>query len=464
MPTGRGAGELRRRHRARRAAAARQPGVPVPRRRPSPPQAPAPRYRISDLELASRLSFFLWSSIPDDELLDAGGEGPARRRRRCSSGRCRRMLADPRSEALAANFAGQWLQLRNLHDGRRRPKCSFPDFDETLRQGFRRETELFFDSILRENRSVLDLLTADYTFLNERLARHYGIPNVQGSHFRRVTLRRREPPRPARSGQHPDGDVAADPDLAGRSAASGFSTTSSARRRPTAARRAGAARADRRHAGRTPSMRERMAQHRANPVCASCHAMIDPLGFALENFDADRPLARRRRDRSSKIDASAASARRHEVRRRRRAARGAREASRALRRARHREAADLRARPRPRVLRHAGGARRSCSDAADAADYQLSTIILRHRPRVCRSRSTETREIMIITKMALPRRTFLRGMGAASRCRCWMPWCRRCRRCRTRPPGRCRGWVLLRAERHVPAELPPDGRRHGTSS
>ena len=149
----------------------------------SPPDTP---YRVSDLELASRLSFFLWSSIPDDELLNVASAGklhePAVLERQV-----RRMLADARSRALVDNFAAQWLHLRNL-DSITPDMRLFPDFDDNLRQAFRQETELFVDSILREDRSVLDLLRADYTFVNERLAKHYGIPHVYGSHFRRVAL------------------------------------------------------------------------------------------------------------------------------------------------------------------------------------------------------------------------------------------------------------------------------------
>ena len=143
-------------------------------------------YRVTDVELASRLSFFLWSSIPDDTLLDL-----AVKNRRGTPAvleqQVRRMLADPRADAVRENFAGQWLHVRNLrnilpnHD-------EFPDFDDTLRDAFRQETELFFGSIMHEDRNVLDLLTADYTFVNERLAKHYGIPYVYGSHFRRVTV------------------------------------------------------------------------------------------------------------------------------------------------------------------------------------------------------------------------------------------------------------------------------------
>ena len=152
-----------------------------------PASRPGTVYRVTDVELASRLSFFLWSSMPDDELLRA-------RRRRAGCARpatleqqVRRMLADPRAPALVENFAGQWLQLRNLRSALPDSR-EFPDFDDQLRQAFRRETELLFDSILREDRSVLDLLTADYTFVNERLAKHYGIPHIYGSHFRRVPV------------------------------------------------------------------------------------------------------------------------------------------------------------------------------------------------------------------------------------------------------------------------------------
>ena len=146
----------------------------------------SPAYHISDLELASRLSFFLWSSLPDDELLDAAIRGELSQPDELAR-HTRRMLADPRSFNLASNFAGQWLRLRNLESLSPNGRL-YPDFDDNLRQAFREETERFLDSVLREDRSVLDLLRADYTFLNERLAKHYGIPNVYGTRFRRVTL------------------------------------------------------------------------------------------------------------------------------------------------------------------------------------------------------------------------------------------------------------------------------------
>ena len=141
---------------------------------------------LSGLELASRLSFFLWSSIPDDTLLDLAKQGQLSKPAVLEA-QVRRMLADPKADALVKNFAGQWLYLRNL-DGMVPNSSTFPDFDDNLRQAFRQETELFFQSILQEDRNVLDLMTANYTFLNERLARHYGIPYIYGSHFRRVTL------------------------------------------------------------------------------------------------------------------------------------------------------------------------------------------------------------------------------------------------------------------------------------
>ncbi len=143
-------------------------------------------HRVSDVELASRLSFFLWSSIPDDELLNAASKGslsnPA-----VLEAEVRRMLADPKAEALVSNFAGQWLHLRNVPNILPNSDL-FPDFDDNLREGFRKETELFFESIVREDHSVVDLMTANYTFLNERLARHYGVPNIYGSRFRRVEI------------------------------------------------------------------------------------------------------------------------------------------------------------------------------------------------------------------------------------------------------------------------------------
>ena len=226
-PTRGAAGVLRARPRAsghastaasswRSSALLAEPEVRVPRRaRSGDRRRPATAYRVSDLELASRLSFFLWSSIPDDELLDAGGRGAAQGSRRCSSSRCGGCWRTRARRRSSSNFAGQWLQSAQPAERRCPSTDEFPDFDDNLRQAFRRETELFFDSIVREDRSVLELLTADYTFVNERLARHYGIPNIYGSRFRRVTLADEARQGLLGQGQHPDGDVARRPDVAG---------------------------------------------------------------------------------------------------------------------------------------------------------------------------------------------------------------------------------------------------------
>jgi cytochrome c5 len=252
----------------------------------SQPEAIAPNtpYRISNLDLASRLSFFLWSSIPDDELLDVAAKGtlqdPA-----VLGQQVRRMLADPRSDALVDNFGGQWLHLRNVAGLKPSPELLF-HFDDNLRQAFRRETELFLGSIIRENRSVLDLLDADYTFLNERLARHYGIPGVHGDRFRRVTL----PAGSVRRGLLGQGSILTDTSRVNRTSPvirgkwileNIFGTPP-----PPPPPNVPELKEPSIRTGKILPMREQMAQHRANPVCASCHAQMDQLGFALENFDA----------------------------------------------------------------------------------------------------------------------------------------------------------------------------------
>ncbi len=248
-----------------------------------PPGAePGTPYRLSGLELASRISFFLWSSLPDDELLavaEAGGlEDPE-----VVEAQVRRMLADPRSESLARNFAGQWLRLRNI-SGALPSDVLFPDFGESLRQDFVRETELFFDSILREGRGVTDLLTADHTFLNERLARHYGVPGVYGSDFRRVSLA--DGNRRGLLGQGSILTVTSYPDRTspvgrGKWVLENVLGTPPPPPPPNVPELEPAE-----DTGRVLAMRERMQQHRENPVCASCHRVMDPLGLALENFDA----------------------------------------------------------------------------------------------------------------------------------------------------------------------------------
>ena len=240
-------------------------------------------YRVSDIELASRLSFFLWSSIPDDTLLDLAERGqlssPA-----VLSREVRRMLGDPRADTFITNFAGQWLFLRNL-DAAVPVQSIFPDFDDGLRQSFRRETELFFDSIVREDRSAFDLLRADYTFLNERLAKHYGVPNVKGSYFRRVTLDKGS----ARNGLLGQGAILTvtsypdrtSPVVRGKWILENLLGTPPPPPLPNVPPLKPT-----NNEGAVLSMRQRMEQHRANPVCASCHAMMDPLGLSLENFDA----------------------------------------------------------------------------------------------------------------------------------------------------------------------------------
>ncbi len=239
-------------------------------------------YRVSDLALASRLSFFLWSSIPDDELLAAAERGdlhkPAVLRQQVL-----RMLADSRAENLAHNFAAQWLHLPNLESITPDLRL-FPDFDDNLRQAFRRETELHFEAVLRDDRSVLDLLKADYTFLNERLAKHYGIPNVYGSRFRRVALAGDS----ERGGLLRQGSVLTvtsyatrtSPAIRGKWILENFVGTPPPPPAPDVP-----ALKDNTVAA-TLSVRERLAEHRANPACASCHNLMDPVGFSLENFDA----------------------------------------------------------------------------------------------------------------------------------------------------------------------------------
>ena len=240
-------------------------------------------YRISDLELASRLSFFLWSSIPDDELLSLAVSGklhtPAVLERQV-----RRMLADTRSEALVSNFAGQWLQLRNL-EAMTPDWAIFPNFDDGVRLAFRRETELFFESILRENRGIMELLTADYTFVNERLARHYGIPNIYGDRFRRVTLTD-----PRRRGLLGHGSVLLVTSRPNRTSVvlRGKWVLANILGVPPPDPPANVPPLEEDAPGnhnRVLTVRERMANHRKG-ACAGCHSMIDPLGFALENFDA----------------------------------------------------------------------------------------------------------------------------------------------------------------------------------
>ncbi len=246
--------------------------------------APGTAYRVSDLELASRLSFFLWSSIPDDELL-AVATGGKLKQPAVLEQQVRRMLSDPRSESMVTNFAAQWLFLRDI-EAKRPDEILFPEWDETLRDAFHRETELFLNSILRENRSVLELVTANYTFLNERLARHYQIPNVQGSYFRRVTL----PQGSLRGGLLGQGSILTVTSYAARTSpvvrGKWVLENLLASPPPPPPPNVPALKTESEEPGKTLTMREAMVKHRANPVCASCHAQMDPIGFAMENFDA----------------------------------------------------------------------------------------------------------------------------------------------------------------------------------
>ncbi len=248
-----------------------------------PPDAePGHAYRISDLEFASRLSFFLWSSIPDDALRLAAVRGELRSAEGLER-QVTRMLADPRSQSLVNNFAAQWLHLRNL-DAIRPNMRLFPDFDENLRQAFRRETELLLESVIREDRSILDLLKADYTFVNERLAKHYGIPNVYGTRFRRIALDDDS----VRGGLLRHGSVLTVTSYATRTSPviRGKWILENVLGMPPPPPPADVPELSETTISGELSIRERLAEHRANPACAGCHNPMDPLGFALENYDA----------------------------------------------------------------------------------------------------------------------------------------------------------------------------------
>jgi hypothetical protein len=255
-------------------------------------------YRIGNFELASRLSFFIWSSIPDDQLLEVAGRGklsdPAELERQV-----RRMLADPKAESLVTNFASQWLHLEQLKTA----KPDTGDFDENLRQSFRRETELLFETILHEDRSILDVLNAEYTFVDERLARHYGIPNIKGSQFRRVTLEKENP----RRGFLGQGSFLLVTSAANRTSPvtrgkwileNVLDVAAPAVPASVPPLKENGERTD----GKVLSMRERMEEHRENPSCAGCHKIMDPIGFSLENFDLTGKW--RTADGKTRVDAS----------------------------------------------------------------------------------------------------------------------------------------------------------------
>jgi hypothetical protein len=254
------------------------------RSEPDPKSAvPGSIRRLSDLELASRLSFFLWSSLPDDELIDLAAQGKLKNASVLDQ-QVKRMMADPRADAMISNFAGQWLLLRNLQSQPRDPNV-FPNYDANLRNAFRKETELLFQTIMREDRSVLELLTADYTFVNQRLAQHYGIPGVYGSNFRRVPI--------------------ADTNRRGILGQGSFLTVTSESNRTSPVKRGKyiletilgtpppppppnvPALKENDESGRNATtLRARLALHREAATCSTCHSVMDPLGLALENFDA----------------------------------------------------------------------------------------------------------------------------------------------------------------------------------
>jgi mono/diheme cytochrome c family protein len=259
-----------------------------------PGTVPGTAYRISDLELASRLSFFLWSSIPDDQLLTLATQNKLRDPVVLEQ-QVHRMLSDKKADALTSNFLGQWLYLRNLKAAAPDQQI-FPDFDDNLRQAFQKETELFIGSIMREDHSVVDILNADYTFVNERLARHYGIPNVYGDQFRKVAISN-----PARRGLLGQGSVLTvtsyanrtSPVLRGKWVLTNIMGTPPPPPPPVVPPFNETA---------SGTVRQRMEQHRANAACAACHKVMDPIGFSLENFDAIG--AWRTTDTGGAVDAS----------------------------------------------------------------------------------------------------------------------------------------------------------------
>ncbi len=261
--------------------------------------APGKAYRVSDLELASRLSFFLWSSVPDDRLIETARQGKLRNPAVLNQ-EVRRMLADPKSDALVSNFAGQWLHLRNLKRVSPDP-AEFPDFDDTLRQAMQTETEMLFANVMRENRPVSEFLTADYTFINERLARHYGIPGIYGSQFRRVAVT--DETRKGLLGQASILTVTSYPNRTspvqrGKWILENVLGTPP----PPPPPNVPALKDNSADPAKQLTMRERMEQHRAVQPCSSCHKLFDPLGLAMENFDGTG--AWRVKDGPAPIDSS----------------------------------------------------------------------------------------------------------------------------------------------------------------
>jgi hypothetical protein len=264
---------------------------------------PGQPYRITDVDLASRLSFFLWSTAPDAELLRTAGQGRLRNPAVLEQ-QVRRMLRDPKAGALAENFAGQWLNLRSL-DATAPLPLVYPDFDDPLRQAMRREVELIFETIVAEDRPVTELLNGDYTFVNERLARHYGIPNIQGSQFRRVTLGPDQDVRKGLTGKGAFLVTTAKPERTSPVTRGkwvmtnilGMSPPDPPADVPPLPPRASDPNA------KEPTMRQKMMDHRVRPDCVQCHQLMDPIGFALEQFDGIGSL--RTHDEGTPVDPKA---------------------------------------------------------------------------------------------------------------------------------------------------------------
>jgi hypothetical protein len=267
----------------------------------APGVKPGVAHQISDVELASRLSFFFWSSIPDDKLLTAATSGQLRQPGVLAV-QVKRMIADERADAMVSNFTGQWLQLRNLESKVSPDLLMFPDFDDNIRKGFRRETEMLFGYILRNDRSAMELMNADYTFLNERLAKHYGIPGVYGERFRQVKLTD-----PNRFGLLGHGSILSLTALATRTSPvfRGVYVLTTLLGTPPPAAPANVPALDESNKGKetaTKSVRDQLELHRQNQPCASCHRVIDPPGFALENYNSVGQW--RTVDNGTKVDAN----------------------------------------------------------------------------------------------------------------------------------------------------------------
>ena len=378
-----------------------------------PTDAPAgAAFAVSDLELASRLSFFLWSSIPDQELLTLA-DGGRLREPGVIEAQVRRMLADPRAESLVTNFATQWLFVPDI-EVKDPDLYLFRNYDETLRDAFAREIELFVGSVFAGNSSVLDLLTANHTFINERLAEHYGIRNIVGSHFRRVSLPADSP----RAGLLGKGGILTltsystrtSPVLRGKYVLDNLLASPPPAPPPDVPSLATEDEAD----GAALTMREALARHREDPACAGCHYDMDAIGFALENFDATGRwrdwdwVAGAAIDPASElpdgtpIDGVAGSARLSGPK------------PRALRSGVHGETVNVCDRTQCPVLRCAGGARHR----SRRARRRLRVCIGSHGHRPERAVSDAQRPprrdaVRFITQKAIPRRTFLRGIGAS---------------------------------------------------